>query len=554
MNPTKEILDQFESIKHKFEKNSNEKNGKLNIKNLTSKEYELKQNQLMNFINDLIMNSDNITFIIKSNLDLKTWNLLTDRISKILKYKIEPSHLGKNFQLILQNTYSVLIQDLKNNFEFFRNMYSIIENYDVEGKNILISNILNFMGDLKKLKLILNKKFDEYKEIINIEGDNKKDANLALRFFNFALQNNPYNTRIYSNLGYVYREFLNDNQNSAYWFIRAVSCVDNDLKKVKDNLEKNFNSIRKSFLKKEYFVNNDVSFLKYDLEYFPLLFYRIMGILYMNIDVDKLENLIDYSKIILEKMLQNYSMVQDNYKFSYEINGFVEQLVILIIFNFHNSLNGLVDYPTASEKIIIDKNFSPLLNIPIYNHNLLKDLQNTTIKTSLKFTISLLSIFLKIVCQNINEETIVFSEKFLLMIFYWFSLNYDAFELLVDEEIKASLKYLNFVLKNSLDIKNLNPQVIEKINKMITPIETTFFGFIPLNRFFVLNPKQGLYKVEDIKELSIINKLTLCHFLDSFNLKAENNQELALKFSKRHNLNITEKIVTENVKFILIFI
>jgi tetratricopeptide (TPR) repeat protein len=196
------------------------------------------------------------------------------------------------------------------------------------------------MGDLKKLKLILNKKFEEFKDAINIEGDSKKDASDALRFFNYALNNNPYNTRIYSNLGYVYREFLQDYQNSVYWFIRALSCVDNDLKKIKDNLEKDFNTIRKKFLKNDYIVDTNIGFLKYDLEYFPILFYRIQGILYMNIDVDKLENLLNNFNLIMEKILQNYPVVPDFYKFGYEINGQIEQMVILSIFNFHHTLNS----------------------------------------------------------------------------------------------------------------------------------------------------------------------------------------------------------------------
>ena len=60
--------------------------------------------------------------------------------------------------------------------------------------------------------------------------------------------------------------------------------------KIKDNLEKNFNSIRKEFSKKDYIVEENVAYLKYDLEFLELLFYRIQGILYMNIDLDKVNN------------------------------------------------------------------------------------------------------------------------------------------------------------------------------------------------------------------------------------------------------------------------
>ena len=60
--------------------------------------------------------------------------------------------------------------------------------------------------------------------------------------------------------------------------------------KIKDNLEKNFNSIRKEFSKKDYIVEENVAYLKYDLEFLELLFYRIQGILYMNIVLDKVNN------------------------------------------------------------------------------------------------------------------------------------------------------------------------------------------------------------------------------------------------------------------------
>ena len=58
----------------------------------------------------------------------------------------------------------------------------------------------------------------------------------------------------------------------------------------------------------------------------------------MNIDIDKLENnLLDNFSIVLEKILYNYAIVPDNFKFTYEYNGFIEQLVILSI--FYQALN-----------------------------------------------------------------------------------------------------------------------------------------------------------------------------------------------------------------------
>jgi hypothetical protein len=579
MNPQKEILDTFDNLKMKFEKlqqNDTKKDGKVNLKALMSKDYELCQNQLMNYFTELVMNRENLKLIIISQLDKKIWNLLVERISKVLKYKLEPSHLGKNSQVILQNLYSLLAEDLRNTFEFFRNVYSIIsmpENYEEKDFNVFISNILNFMGDLKKLKLMLNKKFSEFKEEagLNIEGDSKKDASDALRFFNYAINNNPYNTRIYSNIGFVYREFLKDHENASYWFIRALSCVDNELKKIKDNLEKDFNSIRKKFLKCDYIVNadkNNVTFLKYDLDYFPILFYRIVGILYMNIDIDKLENnLLDNFSIVLEKILYNYAIVPDNFKFTYEYNGFIEQLVILSIFNFHHNLNNLADYANDPQKIIFNSgegpnnsnNSTPLLKIGIYNHKLTEEItknnssSNNEVKNSFKFSLIFLNNFIKSILYSMNEDNQSFIEKTLLILFYWLSLNYDVHQLLIDDDLRRYLKFFNLVISNDYELKRFTqPEnqnkfftLIDQMNNMILPIETTFFGFIPLNRFFVLNPKSQVLKVDDIKEVSVINKLTLIHFLDSFNLRAKNDPEIARKFFKRSNLIVKEFVVNE---------
>lgn len=166
-------------------------------------------NEIMDFFNQQVLKQENISLIIKANIDLKVWNLLTERISKVLKTKIDINHLGKNFQIIIQNLYSCLLNDLKNNFEFFRNVYTMTLNFETKEFSIFASNILNFMGDLKKLKLILNKQFLEFKQFLSFEGDVKKDANDALRFFHYALNNYPYNTRIYSNIACKITNLLN---------------------------------------------------------------------------------------------------------------------------------------------------------------------------------------------------------------------------------------------------------------------------------------------------------------------------------------------------------
>ena len=194
------------------------------------------------------------------------------------------------------------IDDLSTNYLFYQRIYDELSKIERLRQNpeirTFISNILNFLGDLKKIKLILYiKKFEPYKQLLNIsQVDIHTESYEALKFYYYALKNNPKNTRIYSNIGCIYsikivvfREFKKDAKNSVYWFIRALSCVDNDLTKIKDNLEKNFNSIRKEYSKKDYIVEENIAYLKYDLEFLELLFYRIQGILYMNIDLDKVK-------------------------------------------------------------------------------------------------------------------------------------------------------------------------------------------------------------------------------------------------------------------------
>jgi len=75
------------------------------------------------------------------------------------------------------------------------------KNKDIKEINILQSNILNFMGDIKKLKLLISKSFKSVSELLSLQIAETKDAKEALRFYNYALNNNPCNTRIYSNIG-----------------------------------------------------------------------------------------------------------------------------------------------------------------------------------------------------------------------------------------------------------------------------------------------------------------------------------------------------------------
>lgn len=513
----------------------------------------------MNIFNELIQNRENIALVLQANLDLKCWNMLTERISLVIRHPIDPKHLGKNYQIIIQNLYSTLLDDLRNSFDFFRNLYSIIINYENEKDlGILISNVLTFMGDLKKLKLILNKKFEEFKDVITIEGDTKKDANDAIRFFNYALNNNPRNTRVYSNLGYVYREFLEDHMSSAYWFIRALSCIDNEMKKIKDNLEKDFNFIRKRLQKIDYIVDpsiENISFLKYDIEYLPTLFYRIIGILFMSIDIDELNVLMNNFKLIILRILQNYNVIPDTFKINYEVNDYCAQMILLGIFSLHYNMNNLGPYSNDPLKIILNKDKNQLLSFDIYNHGLIKDLETgDNIKPIVKQSLNFIIMFTKAICENICEDNCSFIEKYLLIIFYWLSLNYDVFNLVIDDDIKQRLKFYNYYLQNDPEMKKFfMPQtevtlnlLTDKINNYILPIELTFLGFIPMHRFFELNKKKSILRVDEIKEIMIINKLILIHFMDMLGLTKQLNEEISAKFFKRTMFNIKETFVNVN--------
>jgi len=191
----------------------------------------------------------------------------------------------------------------------------------------------------------------------------------------------------------------------------------------------------------------------------------------------------------------------------------------------------LKDYSNNPEKIIFPNNKNPLnLKYGVYSHNIknmIKECENSTKYASLKYSLKLLSSYLKCVCLKMSKDNFAFVEKFLLIIFYYFSLNTDLFSLLVDEEIIKYLKFFNFFIQGDPQyLQKINspmaPQIYDNINKLILPVESSFIGFIPLNNFFILNPKQGIEKIDDIYQVSFVNRVVLIHFLNSFNLTAEN--------------------------------
>ena len=575
----KEVIEKFNEIKEKFDQNSRNwrNNQKISVNQLFEKSYDLPRNQLMNFFIDLNQKSSNISIILRHGLDFKCWNLLVERINLVLKSPLDAKHFGKNSQVKIQSIYSSLLEDLKTLFEFYRRIYTDIYKLKVtreeekqfnEDSPKYVSNVLNFMGDIKKLKLTLNKRFYNFKDLINLEGDNKKDSDDAIKFFNYSLNNNLYNYNVYNNLAFIYREFLEDHLNSIYWYIRGLTYVfqknDNN-NKIRELLEKEFEIMRKMENKKKYVIQenvDDITYLKFDLEYFPILFCDIIGILFKRIDVDKLENHNDNLNILLTRILKNYSSIPDNFKLNYEIYGDWSEMLLLSIFAFHYTLDNLninennvintdsnnnsilSSYSNEPERITLNQKYNYLLNFKLYNHNITSKMKEN-IKLNLKESLKLITQFSKCVITNMNEANYNLVEKYLLIFFYWLSLNYDIYNLIIDDEEKSYLKFLNYYLRTHNEIsKFLMPQtkvtldiIVDKINNYILPIETDFICFSPIYRFFELNKKpSGVYRIQEYKEISILNKLILIHFLDLFGLYQQNDPILMNKFHSNKNI------------------
>ena len=579
----KDVLERFNKIKSKFENNSKNWHKKQNISVnlLFEKSYNLLRNQLINLFDELIKKAENISIILRNGLDFKFWNLLIERINLILKSPIDAKSLGKNSQVKIQSIYSNLLEDLKTLFEFYRLSYSSIYKLDVtreqekkfnEDAPKYISNVLNFMGDIKKLKLTLNKKFYDFKDDINLDGDNKKDSEDAIKLFKFSLSNNLDNYIVYNNLASIYKEFLEDHMNSIYWYIRGITYIfqknNENINKNKELLEKEFENIRKLENKKKYIIQenvDDITYMKFDLEYFPILFCDIIGILFKKIDVDKLEGHNDNLRILLTRILKNYLSIPDGYKLNYEIYTDLSKMLLLSIFAFHYTLDNLnindnneminnrllSPYSNQSDKIELNPNYNYLLNFRLYSHNITSKMKDN-IKLNLKESLKLITQFSKCVIMNMNETNYNLVEKYLLIFFYWLSLNYDMFNLIIDDEEKAYLKYLNFYLRTHNEIsKFLMPQtkvtldlLVDKINNYILPIETEILCFSPIYRFFELNQKpSGIYRSQEQKEISIMNKLILIHFLDLFTLYQQNDPIINNQF----HINKVSQINVKNV-------
>ena len=75
--------------------------------------------------------------------------------------------------------------------------------------------------------------------------------------------------------------------------------------------------------------------------------------------------------------------------------------------------------------------------------------------------------------------------------------------------------------------------LIKEIHSYFLPIELNFVGFKPIHRFFELNPKKRIYRVNIKEELTILYKIILINFFDVFNLEPKSNEEIATQFFRK---------------------
>lgn len=577
-----------------------------------SKDITVFQNKIMGFFVNVIAYRDSLVLIEQTGLDLKTWHLLTERITYLLKL-LEKDKLSllsesntfskNNDKINLENVYDCIVEDLKNIYNFYKNVYLMICD-KIFGER-LTSAVLFFLGEIKKLKIVLHKKYkNESIDINSLE----KDAKESIKYYYFSLLKNPFNTRTYFNIGLIKREIFKDFTNSSYWLIRSYTnnieenTINNkpknniqdedsgsslsNIKKLKDVLEKDFNIIRKLFNDKEYLIDDNYVYINSDAEHLPILLHRLMGILYMNIDTDKIEELTDSLLIVLNKILKNYKLLKDETKIEYESNLLWEQIVIMLIFNYHYNLNQLEDYPKSNEKIIINSkldsknndyihcnsrsifnnNNSSLYNkkpyytnsdnnrsttnstfkidelnlkYDIYNHNLISIdskpnniiIINNNFKYQPKYCFKHTALIIKkifiTVSSNYNKDNKDIVERILLYFFYWFSINYDMYNFVVANECNLS-QYLKFIkYTNYYEIRDYND--FEKdyhkniILNYIHPIEVNYMAFKPMQRFFELNNKKSIIKNDVTFNLNLIVKLSLYNIMSKLGIENENN-------------------------------
>lgn len=565
----------------------------------------------MVYFTNIINYRDSILLIEQLVLDQKVWSLLTERIFIVMK-NFEKLNESKNKLDI--DIYEVLMEDLKNIYNFYKVSYLMVS--DKLFSERLTAGILFNLGELKRFKLVVNKRFNK-SELV------EKDVKESLRFYQYSLNKNPFNHRAYSNMGLIIRDNLKDFTLSSYWFVRCLAVPGFESKLLKENLDADFIIIRKLFIEKEHLVDKNPAYLNYDIEHLPLLWHRIMGILYMSTDTDKLEELIDSFEILLEKILKYYYNISEEIRIEMETQMIAEQIVLMLIFNFHHTLNNFSDYPNQNEKIVLNSNnmsnllinnknlnivdssvinsinnnmnyignmnninnqsfttkkstntmqlFSSL-KYELFNHNILgilseikeKEKENTNpntkdiyetlnmnsnsntnsnvsscnyfnlidnvlkdkVKYGFKYSCRLIKGIVEKVMKNYNKHNQQFSEKILLLFFYWFSINYDVLNNLIlsEKSYKPFLEFINYNITSQVS-SNLKLSYLQTLNQSTTPLECNLLAFKPMTRFFELNNIKA-EKCNDTLDSMISTKIILSHMLNISGIKSEFNKDI----------------------------
>ena len=599
MNPTKEILDDLESFKQQQikliytsvnNKKEKSKETKINPKALISKEITLFQNKVMGFFSNVINFRDSLILIEQISLDQKIWSLLTERINIIMK---SLDKLVSTKDIKKEEIYDVIIEDLKNVYNFYKVVYLMV--CDKFFSERLVSSFLFYLGELKKMKIIVKRKF-------NKEDNQEKDSKECLRFYHYSLNKNPYNIRVYFNIGLVMRECLKDYTNSSYWFVRSLAASGLDSKNLKVDLEMDFNIIRKIYNEKEYLIDTNPGYINYDVEHLPLIFHRLMGIYYMSIDTDKIEELSEGLELILEKILKYYYNINEELKLEIETKEIAEQLSIMLIFNFHYTLNNLSDYPKENEKIITQQQASQSniqqtvdslssisqirdttinnlsmkekemslsvsvqqkpkskIKYELYNHKIFSNAlsksqlnssssldttkETKSIKYGFKYVCQTIKTIINKILDNYNYVNEAFSEKIILIFFYWFSINYDiAKNLILSKETEKKLEYIHYKLSETIE-KNDVENMIQLVNLSITPLEINLLAFIPLSRFFDIYGKKNILKVDESFDIDLQNKLVLAHFLNLFGIGKSFDEEMDKNYQLKQNEVVTTTVI-----------
>ena len=132
------------------------------------------------------------------------------------------------------------------------------------------------MGDIKKLKLTLNKKFYDFKDLINLDGDNKKDSEDAIKFFKYSLSNNLDNSKRKKAAS---NDKINNNKKRAIKISRQFfypnKIINNSINiNMINYITNNSSQQMPSIIKNNNYINNNNSFSVSNSNYEPYYFFN----------------------------------------------------------------------------------------------------------------------------------------------------------------------------------------------------------------------------------------------------------------------------------------